>query len=90
MNQARKWNNDLKIAIVNEEIETIARLHGEAPIVFEDQNDAKESAALIAEAIALLKRKREQLQIEIEQTQKAIAYQRSQIGERAKRYESVG
>ncbi|MDR2152118.1 MAG: hypothetical protein LBO72_04800, partial [Helicobacteraceae bacterium] len=77
-------------AIVNEEIETIARLHGEAPIIFDDQEDAKESAALIAETIALLKRKREQLQIEIEQTQKAIAYQRSLIGSRAKRYESVG
>lgn len=90
MNQARKWNDDLKIAIVNEEIETIAKLQGEAPIAFEDQNDAKESAALIAETISLLKRKREQIQIEIEQIQRAIAYQRSQIGANAKRYKTVG
>ncbi|MDR1451803.1 MAG: hypothetical protein LBI57_05695 [Helicobacteraceae bacterium] len=90
MNQTRKWNDKLKVAIVNEEIETIARLQGETPTDFDDPSDARESAALIAEAIRLLKDKRERLQTEIEQNQKAIAYQRSQIGLNAKRYETIG
>jgi hypothetical protein len=88
MNQTAKWNNDLKIAIINEEIETIARLQGDAPIGVGDIALAKESAALIAEALVFLERKRETLQVEIEQTQKAIAYQRSRVGARIKNYEN--
>ncbi|MDR1911077.1 MAG: hypothetical protein LBQ52_01855 [Helicobacteraceae bacterium] len=89
MNQARKWNNNLKAAIINEEIETIARLYGDLPNEFDDLSDAQESAALIAESIKLLRNKRERLQTEIDQTKKAIAYHSSQVGLRVKSYEVV-
>ncbi|MDR2905585.1 MAG: hypothetical protein LBU73_06510 [Helicobacteraceae bacterium] len=85
------WNDRLKIAIVNEEVETIARLHGEIPQEFSSIGEARESSALIGEALALLRRKRDQLQAEIEQTKKTIAYQQTQVEhQRAQRRSAYG
>ena len=74
------WNNALKIAIINEEIDTIAKLHAELPDTFETVEDAKATSALIAEAIKLLSQKREEISHDIEQTKKVIAYQKNQLG----------
>jgi hypothetical protein len=84
------WNNALKIAIVNEEIDAIARLHGELPAHFENAEDAKEASALIAEAIRLLRHKRDQIQRELEHTKNAIIYQKNQLSLPISGYKALG
>ena len=75
------WINDLKIALVNEDIEKLALLYAETPSTFEDIGSAKEAAALMAGVIAMLKTKREQIQVELDQLKKSIVYQQNQINE---------
>ncbi|MGE4295711.1 MAG: hypothetical protein AB7E49_08420 [Campylobacterales bacterium] len=88
--QPSEWLQQLKIAVINESEEAIARLYGDAPDRYESLEQAQEAAALMAETIALLKRKREALQGEMAQTKSAIAYQKNQAAFKPKRFDNLG
>lgn len=85
-----EWLRQLKIAVINESDEAIARLYGDTPDRYETLQEAQEAAALMAEAIAFLKRKRELLQAEMNQTKNAIAYQKNEAALKPKRYDNLG
>lgn len=53
------WINDLKIAIIEEDIEKITSIADSLP-KFQDINDAKEALNLIREAIKIVKNKKEE------------------------------
>lgn len=80
-----KWINDLKIALVNEDIEKLALLYGEMPNEFETIEIAQEASALMAGVIKMLKEKREKIQTELDQVKKAIVYQQNQLDGNTKR-----
>lgn len=73
-----EWNRALKIAITNGSIEEIAALYGSVPTQFDTLEEGQESAALIAEAIALLKAQRNHLEAEMVSARAAISYQKQQ------------
>lgn len=85
-----KWIESLKIALINEDIETMALLYAEIPTEYESLDQAKEAAALMAGVIGLLKEKREQLQVEMDQTKKAMVYQQNQLGAKPARVSNLG
>jgi len=53
------WINDLKIAVIEEDIENISSMTNSLP-KFKDINDAKEALGLIEEAIKIVKNRREE------------------------------
>ncbi len=53
------WINDLKIAVIEEDIENITTIADSLP-KFKDINDAKEALNLIQEAIKIVKSKKEE------------------------------
>ena len=53
------WINDLKIAVIEEDIENISSMTSSLP-KFKDINDAKEALGLIEEAIKIVKNRREE------------------------------
>lgn len=53
------WINDLKIAIIEEDIEKITSIADSLP-KFQDINDAKEALNLIREAIKIVENKKEE------------------------------
>ncbi len=53
------WINDLKIAVIEEDIENITTIADSLP-KFKDINDAKEALNLIQEAIKIIKSKKEE------------------------------
>jgi len=53
------WINDLKIAVIEEDIENITAIADSLP-KFKDINEAKEALNLIQEAIKIVKSKKEE------------------------------
>ncbi len=53
-----KWLNDLKLAIINQEINNIGELMKNIPSI-EEMDEATEALALINEAIAIVEKERE-------------------------------
>jgi len=53
------WINDLKIAVIEEDIDNITAITDSLP-KFKDMNDAKEALTLIQEAIKIVKNKKEE------------------------------
>ena len=53
------WINDLKIAVIEEDIDNITAITDSLP-KFKDMNDAKEALTLIQEAIKIIKSKKEE------------------------------
>jgi len=53
------WINDLKIAVIEEDIDNITSITDSLP-KFKDMNDAKEALTLIQEAIKIVKNKKEE------------------------------
>jgi len=53
------WINDLKIAVIEEDIDNITSITDSLP-KFQDMNDAKEALTLIQEAIKIIKSKKEE------------------------------
>lgn len=76
-----EWVNDLKIALINEDLESLARLYAEVPKEFETVELAQEAAALMAGVITMLKNKREEIQKELDLMKKAILYQQNQLND---------
>ncbi len=56
-----QWLNALKVAIIEEEYETLSTLCEEVP-AFDDINDMKEAQTLIHDAILVLKNEQKSLQ----------------------------
>jgi len=53
------WINDLKIAVIEEDIDNITSIADSLP-KFQNMNDAKEALSLIQEAIEIVKNKKEE------------------------------
>ena len=53
------WINDLKVAVIEEDIENITAITDSLP-EFKDVNDAEEALNLIQEAIKIVKNKKEE------------------------------
>ena len=53
------WINDLKVAVIEEDIENITAITDSLP-EFKDVNDAEEALNLVQEAIKIVKNKKEE------------------------------
>lgn len=66
------WLNDLKLAIIEEDVDSISSLIDNIPELQKDK--LKQVKALIDEALALMERKKEALATEIKKMQRAREY----------------
>ena len=67
-----QWLDDLKVAIIEEEYETLSSLTQDLPTLSEVQ--MREAKTLIDEAISLLKEERKQTQISMDKIKKNSAF----------------
>ena len=75
---ATAWVKALKIAVIEEDTETLAKLQFERP-VFTNLKTANEAKALVDQAIHLLTEKRRRVAEEMAMLKKGIRYQENAI-----------
>ncbi|MCV6608287.1 MAG: hypothetical protein OIF32_08750 [Campylobacterales bacterium] len=76
----KQWLNSLKIAVVNQDEETIAKLYETIPDFDKTQfpvEELKEAEALIPQAISILKEKRDESGKVMSSIKASITYQRN-------------
>ena len=73
-----KWLDEFKIALIEENIEKLTKLHSNIP-VFHELKEMKSAKALIEQAIPLLNQERNKVKLTMEQIKKAIKFQRNSI-----------
>ncbi len=71
--ESKKWLTDLKLAIINKELESLEKLGSEIPVFSEDDN-LQEALALIKQASKILQAERVSIKRSLENIKKTKEY----------------